>query len=179
MAKQTIFLGTTSNDGTGTKLRAGGDMINDNFNELYGWTGWQSRVDTTNTQSLTGATNNLISFAGTLEQNGGLTLMNGNSKITPIALGDAIHVDFSFTVVTPGGADHYVNVLFIVNGIVYRSQTTILAKGSGVDDGISVSFFFPIGTDFLTNGGEFYINPDVAVTIKNRYISVSRIHKAL
>ena len=35
MAKQTIDLGSVANDGTGTTLRAGGDMINDNFTELY------------------------------------------------------------------------------------------------------------------------------------------------
>ena len=35
MAKQSIDLGSTPNDGTGTNLRAGGDIINDNFNEIY------------------------------------------------------------------------------------------------------------------------------------------------
>jgi hypothetical protein len=35
MAKQTIDLGSVANDGTGTTLRAGGDIINDNFTELY------------------------------------------------------------------------------------------------------------------------------------------------
>ena len=35
MAKQTINIGSTVNDGTGTTLRAGGDLINDNFNEIY------------------------------------------------------------------------------------------------------------------------------------------------
>lgn len=35
MAKQTLFLGTTANDFTGTTLRAGGEMINENFTELY------------------------------------------------------------------------------------------------------------------------------------------------
>jgi hypothetical protein len=35
MAKQTISLGATANDGTGSSLRVGGDMINDNFDELY------------------------------------------------------------------------------------------------------------------------------------------------
>lgn len=35
MAKQTINLGTTPNDGTGDNLRVGGDKINDNFTELY------------------------------------------------------------------------------------------------------------------------------------------------
>jgi hypothetical protein len=35
MAKQIINLGTTQDDGTGTTLRDGGDIINDNFTELY------------------------------------------------------------------------------------------------------------------------------------------------
>src|SRR6056300_775386 len=35
MAKQTINIGTTDNDGTGSTIRAGGDLINDNFNEIY------------------------------------------------------------------------------------------------------------------------------------------------
>lgn len=36
MAKQTIGLGSSANDGTGDTLRTGGDKINDNFDELYG-----------------------------------------------------------------------------------------------------------------------------------------------
>jgi len=35
MAKQTINIGTTANDGTGGTLRDGADKINDNINELY------------------------------------------------------------------------------------------------------------------------------------------------
>tara|TARA_S200002703_G_scaffold116880_1_gene102430 strand:+ start:2616 stop:3491 length:876 start_codon:yes stop_codon:yes gene_type:complete len=35
MAKQSIGLGTTANDGTGDTVRAGGDKVNDNFTELY------------------------------------------------------------------------------------------------------------------------------------------------
>ena len=35
MAKQAIDIGTTANDGTGTTLRDGIDLINDNFNEIY------------------------------------------------------------------------------------------------------------------------------------------------
>ena len=36
MAKQTINIGTTANDGTGTPLRDSFDIVNDNFNEVYG-----------------------------------------------------------------------------------------------------------------------------------------------
>ena len=35
MAKQSLNLGSSANDGGGTTLRAGGDLINDNFNDLY------------------------------------------------------------------------------------------------------------------------------------------------
>lgn len=35
MAKQTINIGTTDNDGTGDSVRIGGGKINDNFDELY------------------------------------------------------------------------------------------------------------------------------------------------
>ena len=34
MAKQTIGLGSSANDGTGDSLRVGGDKINDNTNEI-------------------------------------------------------------------------------------------------------------------------------------------------
>ena len=35
MAKQSINIGSSANDGTGSTLRDGGDLINDNFNEIY------------------------------------------------------------------------------------------------------------------------------------------------
>ena len=35
MAKQTINIGTVADDGTGSTIRAGGDLVNDNFNEIY------------------------------------------------------------------------------------------------------------------------------------------------
>lgn len=35
MAKQTVGIGSSPNDGTGDTLRVGADKINDNFNEIY------------------------------------------------------------------------------------------------------------------------------------------------
>jgi len=35
MVKQIINIGTTDNDGTGSTIRAGGDIVNDNFTEIY------------------------------------------------------------------------------------------------------------------------------------------------
>lgn len=140
-------------------------------------TGYQSRVDTINTQNLTALTENLISFSGTLEQNGGLNLMNANAKVTPIFLNDIISVDFAFTSINPAGADQYINCNFVVDGVVCRSQTFPLVKGAGFEDNCSVSFVFPVTATFLTNGGEFYLYPSSATTIKNRYVSVTRLAK--
>lgn len=36
MAKQTVNIGTSANDGTGDQLRSAFDKLNDNFNEVYG-----------------------------------------------------------------------------------------------------------------------------------------------
>ncbi len=44
MAKQTVGLGSTANDGSGDNLRVGGDKINDNFTELYNALGTGSAV---------------------------------------------------------------------------------------------------------------------------------------
>ena len=46
MAKQSILIGTIANDGTGTNLREGGDIINDNFNEIYTAIGDGSTINT-------------------------------------------------------------------------------------------------------------------------------------
>lgn len=142
-------------------------------------TGYQSRVDAINTQNLTALTENLISFSGTLEENGGLTLMDSNSKVTPISLNDIISVDFAFTSINPAGTDHYINCNFVVDGVVYRSQTFNLVKGAGFEDNCSVSFVFPITATFLANGGKFYLYPSSATTIKNRYLAVTRIGKGI
>src|SRR6056300_467691 len=62
MAKQTINIGSVPNDGTGSTLRDGGDLINDNFNEIYSAIGDGTTltagtfVTTTNTVSITNKT---------------------------------------------------------------------------------------------------------------------------
>jgi len=55
MAKQTIELGTTANDNTGDRLRAGGQKINENFTEVYNAIGY---ADNTTTIALSNATLN-------------------------------------------------------------------------------------------------------------------------
>jgi len=58
MAQQVIFIGTIADDGTGTNLRLGGDMINDNFAELYAAEALNTAkiTNATHTGEVTGAT---------------------------------------------------------------------------------------------------------------------------
>jgi hypothetical protein len=53
MAKQTVNVGVTDNDGTGSTIRAGGQIINSNFTEVYSTLGDGSTI----TFDLSGATN--------------------------------------------------------------------------------------------------------------------------
>ena len=178
MGKQTIFIGTTANDGTGDALRTAFDKVNDNFDELYS-TGFMSRFDAT-TVALTGATNNLTIITGTPEENGGLTLMDSNSRVTPLGLNDVVAVDFACTFVTPSGSGNYATIsLFIPSFGNYRSFTLPFVKGTGVDDEFSVSWILPVGATFLANGGEIIIAPNVGCNIKNRYINVTQLRKGV
>lgn len=142
-------------------------------------TGWQSRIDTTNTQSLTATTDNLIAFTGTLSENGGLVLMDSNSKVTPIYENDVVTFDFACTAVTPNDNNEYMHLRFIVNGVVFRSKTHRFLDNNGEDDFVSVSWTLPVGSDFITNGGELFINPSVNVDIKDRYVAVTKTHNAV
>jgi len=59
MAKQVIGIGTSANDGSGDTIRAGGDKINDNFNEIYTLLG----TGTALTSGLS-ATSSVVTLAG-------------------------------------------------------------------------------------------------------------------
>ena len=89
MAKQTINIGSTANDGTGSSLRAGGDLINDNFNEIYTALGNGSTISSgfitaSSTATLTNKTIDLggtgNSFTGSLAEFN--TALQGDSFVT-------------------------------------------------------------------------------------------------
>jgi hypothetical protein len=89
MAKQTINIGSTANDGTGSSLRAGGDLINDNFNEIYtafgnGSTLSSGFITASSTDTLTNKTIDLggtgNSFTGSLAEFN--TALQGDSFVT-------------------------------------------------------------------------------------------------
>lgn len=81
MAKQTISVGSSANDGTGDTLRAAGTKINGNFDELY------DRVSTAES-----------GLAGKQAGNAKLTAI---AAATPIA--DGPHTVGGITITTAGG----------------------------------------------------------------------------
>jgi hypothetical protein len=176
MARQTINTGTANNSGDGEGLRSAFGKCNDNFAELYTATGWESRFQAT-AQTLT-ASDNLITITGTSESNGGLTFLDTNGKVEPIQVNDVLAIDFGCTAVTPTGSDNYLHLKFVVNSVVYRAVTIPLLKGSGNDEHVSLSANMPVGSDFNTHGMDIYIETNVGFDISNKYISVTRTHKA-
>ena len=77
MAKQTINIGATANDGTGDQLRTAFDKVNDNFNEVYdelGGTNLSNIQLSGNTISTEDTNGNL-----TLDPNGSGTIILANA----------------------------------------------------------------------------------------------------
>ena len=100
MAKQTINIGSSANDGTGDPLRTAFDKINDNFIELYGSDNdintLDANLDVNNFAITTGVTNGNITVTpnGTGNINLGSITINGSqissNDSTQITLADNI-----------------------------------------------------------------------------------------
>ena len=179
MAKQVINNGTTAGDGTGENLHDAFQKVNENFDEVYGFTGWESKSDTTNTVSLTALTDNVMQITTVSESNGGLTLLDANAKITPVALNDVIIIDFACTFVTPSGTDQTIDINLKVGTEVYRAYNYKLNKGSGNDDDFSITWSLPCGSSVMSNDVLIILNPTSTMNYKDRFISVTRVHKGI
>ena len=92
MAKQTINIGSSANDGTGTTIRAGGDLINDNFNEIYSHLGDGTNLNgTVFTVVDESSTSAAITFGETL----GIT---GGTNLTSAVSGDTVNLTLNSTI---------------------------------------------------------------------------------
>ena len=104
-----------------------------------------------------------------------MNLIDEFGNITPTNLGDVLSIDIAFTSIVPAGTNLYLVVKLIVDGVVYRAVTQNLVKDLGLDDYFSVSWTVPVGADFLSNGGQIFVNPLSTLLIKNRYIQVTKL----
>ncbi len=97
MAKQALGLGTSANDNTGDTLRAGGDKINDNFNEIYAALGNGSTLTVNVTNPATGqvlryngsqfAASDYSNLTSALDVNGNSIVSSSNGNIGVAANG--------------------------------------------------------------------------------------------
>jgi hypothetical protein len=80
MAKQILNIGSSADDGTGTTIRAGGDLINDNFNEIYTELGdgsalaIASKTQTLTNKTINGPDNTLTNIANASLANSNVTI---------------------------------------------------------------------------------------------------------
>ena len=98
MAKQTINIGTTADDGAGSTIRAGGDLINDNFNEIYTELGdgstlaIASKTQTLTNKTLDGGSNTFTNIPGSSLTNASFTLVDESSTSATISLGETLGI---------------------------------------------------------------------------------------
>src|SRR6056300_1734160 len=101
MAKQTINIGSVPNDGTGSTLREGGDLINDNFNEIYTAIGdgttltsgtflTTTNSETVQNKTISGLNNTLSNIANASLTNSTLSIVGDDSSAQSISLGGSI-----------------------------------------------------------------------------------------
>ena len=134
MSKQTINVGATANDNQGSTLRAGGQIINANFDELYTAIGNGS---STQLSVSSPALNQVLKFTGTqfepadlgtltssLDVNGNsiISASNGDININPNGTGDIILSYGTATATFDGGT----SVLDVAGVVQYKNEFTTL-----------------------------------------------------
>ena len=130
MAKQTINIGSSANDGTGSTIRAGGDLINDNFNEIY--TAFSSDGSNLSTTAFTivdeSSTESSITYGERL-------LLSGGTNLTSTVSGDSINFTLNSSIT--GLTSIQVGTLTTSSGnLLVNPATQILeVRGSGSTEG--------------------------------------------
>ena len=143
MAKQTINIGTVADDGTGSTIRAGGDITNDNFNEIYNLLGdgsdlysWtfsdvtdtvvgRATTDTLTNKTINGPDNTLTNIA-----NGSLSNSSVTIGSTSVSLGAT---ETTFSGITSLEAETLTNASgnLLVDSATYITEF----RGGGGTDG--------------------------------------------
>src|SRR6056300_1634882 len=137
MAKQTINIGSTADDGTGTTIRAGGDLINDNFNEIYIELGdgsslsIASKTQTLTNKTLDGSNNTFSNIPGSALTNATFTLVDESSTEATISLGERMGLTGGTNLTTSITVDN-INVTLntTITGLT-SLQTETLTNASG------------------------------------------------
>ena len=139
MAKQSIFLGTVSNDGTGTNLRGGGSIINQNFDEIYTAIGDGTNLKGYITIEDTSSTQDTVNIGEKIQFIGanGITTTVGNNEV---------QIAIDGTVLTETSADTLTNKSIALG--VNTITGTVAEFNTALTDG---DFATIAGTETLTN----------------------------
>ena len=181
MAKQSLNIGTTSNDNTGDTLRVGGDKINDNFNELYSSLGNGTTLTVSTTNPASGqvlrynGTNFIPSdytnLTAALDVNGNsiISASNGNIIIAPNGTGD-VTISNGGVTNTFEGSDGTIDM---PTKVKYKNEFSTL--GSAPSAATYTGYFFTVDGDDnpyvninITTGGA----GDVQAKIATQYSSI-------
>lgn len=193
MAQQTIDLGTTPNDGTGTTLRDGGDIINDNTTELYsvaGWGNYQDGETTPATQTISTTPSKLLidglgsaSESGYLprEIRGSSELWDNVDTITPVNIGDAYDVRVTLELTAKTASPNVIDIVLDIGGAagitipIAQVQIPVVATVPFTVTGAIPIFCL---TTFVTNGGTLFFSTDAGtLTVAARSIFIKRDFK--
>ena len=189
MAKQTIAIGTIANDGTGDTLRNSFDKVNDNFDEVYSFTGWEQITDSTYTSGsplviLSGVTGKILTGTVTKIQTqlptGVTTFWDASTdKLLGVNDGDAFALSLRFKAsmnVANGLSDIAINIGGALNRV--SNETIVFSKGSGVEQKFDVDLSYFTGTTFIANGGIIEVTPlNGDISIYDIVLVIFRTHK--
>ena len=184
MAKQTINIGTSANDGTGSNLRAGGTIINANFTELYTALGTGSAITLTATPTelnlLTGATaivtnNNTVSLTNKNLNSATntfptISIRDDASSAISISLGGTLKLKSNDGITTTVSGGDTVTIS-LDNDVVTETSTDILTNKTltlPVISSISNS-----GTITIPTGTHTLVARDTTDILTNKNISTS------
>src|SRR6056300_922226 len=198
MAKQSINIGSVPNDGTGSTLRDAGDLINDNFNEIYTAIGDGTTltagtfVTTTNTVSITNktfdttntfptitigddtSTNFTLSLGGSFE-------IVGGSGINTAIDNNRIVLSTDGSIVTETSSDTLTNkTINAPDNTITNISNSNLSGTAGITNANLANSYITIGDDTSTNfnvdlGGSFEIvgGSGINTAIENNRIVLS------
>jgi hypothetical protein len=153
MAKQTINIGTVPNDGTGSNLRTGGTIINDNFNEIYTAIGngttitltatptelnllagqtsllTTTSISTLQSKTISGSNNTLSNIANGSLTNSSFSIRDDSSSAISISLGGTLKIKSNAGITTSvsGGDTIIIN---LDNNVLTETSTDILTNKS-------------------------------------------------
>ena len=199
MAKQSILIGTIANDGTGTNLREGGDIINDNFDEIYTAIGDGSTINTALFRNVIGGTGigeNLVGNDLTLSVDATVVTATSTTTLTnkTIDLADNTIEKAGSSVSTLAGTEVFTNKNLTSSTNIFQpisiadnsstvtqinlGETLGIVGGGGIEttvtgDTVSIAITGITGTDLAANAN--ILNTQLA----NDYVTLGYTNVAL